>query len=62
MANCINCKADLPEGMLFCPFCGKSRYPTKEKSGQGENGIVPPFPKMVQMELAQFNAYDLTIV
>ena len=30
MSNCIKCSADLPEGALFCPSCGKRQAPERK--------------------------------
>ena len=38
MANCIKCKAALPEGALFCPMCGKKQVPEKRKALKRANG------------------------
>ena len=39
MANCIKCKAALPEGALFCPMCGKKQTSTDRKSSKRSNGM-----------------------
>ena len=38
MANCIKCKAALPDGALFCPMCGKKQAPEKRKALKRANG------------------------
>ena len=38
MANCIKCKAALPDGALFCPFCGKKQVAEKRKALKRANG------------------------
>ena len=38
MANCIKCKAALPDGALFCPFCGKKQVTEKRKALKRANG------------------------
>ena len=38
MANCIKCKAALPDGALFCPMCGKKQVPEKRKALKRANG------------------------
>lgn len=38
MANCIKCKAALPDGALFCPFCGKKQIAEKRKALKRANG------------------------
>lgn len=35
---CIKCKADLPEGALFCHLCGKKQTPEKRKHRKRANG------------------------
>lgn len=35
---CIKCKADLPEGALFCPLCGKKQGPQERKHRKRANG------------------------
>lgn len=35
---CIKCKADLPEGALFCPLCGKKQAPEPRKHKKRANG------------------------
>lgn len=36
--TCVKCKADLPEGALFCPLCGKKQVPDKRKHRKRANG------------------------
>lgn len=38
MANCIKCKAALPDGALFCPMCGKKQVSEKRKALKRANG------------------------
>ncbi len=38
MGNCIKCKAELPEGALYCPMCGKKRVGEKRKTLKRANG------------------------
>ena len=38
MANCVKCKADLPEGARFCPFCGKKQTSVQRKRRKRANG------------------------
>ena len=38
MAICIKCKAELPEGALFCHMCGKKQEPEKRKYRKRANG------------------------
>jgi site-specific recombinase XerD len=38
MANCIKCKAALPDGALFCPMCGKKQVAEKRKALKRANG------------------------
>ena len=38
MANCIKCKAALPDGALFCPMCGKKQASEKRKALKRANG------------------------
>ena len=38
MPNCIKCKADLPEGALFCPSCGKRQESASRKHKKRANG------------------------
>lgn len=38
MSNCIKCKAELPEGAVFCPFCGKKQSPESRKHRKRSNG------------------------
>ena len=35
---CIKCKADLPDGALFCMLCGKKQTPEKRKHRKRANG------------------------
>lgn len=42
MFNCIKCFTELPEGALFCPFCGKRQAPQQRmttKRGNGEGSV-----------------------
>ena len=36
--NCKKCKADLPDGALYCPMCGKKQVPEKRKALKRANG------------------------
>lgn len=38
MSNCIKCKAELPEGALYCPACGKKQAPQERKHRKRANG------------------------
>lgn len=38
MAECIKCKAELPEGALFCPACGKKQAADARKHRKRANG------------------------
>ena len=38
MPNCIKCKADLPEGAIFCPTCGKKQTAEPRKHKKRANG------------------------
>lgn len=38
MANCIKCKAALPDGALFCPMCGKKQIVEKRRGRSRANG------------------------
>ena len=38
MANCIKCKAALPDGALFCPMCGKKQASVDRKATKRGNG------------------------
>ena len=38
MSNCIKCKADLPDGALFCPMCGKKQSADQRKRRKRANG------------------------
>lgn len=38
MASCIKCKAELPEGALFCHLCGKKQGPQQRKHRKRANG------------------------
>lgn len=38
MANCIKCKAELPEGAVFCHLCGKKQTPDQRKYKKRDNG------------------------
>ena len=40
MANCIKCKAALPDGALFCPFCGKKQVAEKRKAAERAHGSL----------------------
>lgn len=36
--NCIKCAAELPEGAIFCPMCGKKQITTSQKRTKRGNG------------------------
>ena len=38
MANCTKCKAELPDGALFCPMCGKKQTADQRKHRKRANG------------------------
>lgn len=38
MSECVKCKAELPEGAKFCPYCGKSQEPAQRKYRKRANG------------------------
>ncbi len=38
MSNCTKCKAELPEGALFCPMCGKKQSADQRKHRKRANG------------------------
>lgn len=38
MANCVKCKAALPEGAVFCHLCGKKQAQEQRKYHRRENG------------------------
>lgn len=38
MPNCIKCKADLPDGARYCPFCGKKQEAEPRKHKKRANG------------------------
>lgn len=38
MANCIKCKAELPDGAVFCHLCGKRQTPEPRKHKKRANG------------------------
>ncbi|HIT28836.1 MAG TPA: tyrosine-type recombinase/integrase [Candidatus Faecousia gallistercoris] len=42
MANCIKCKKELPEGALYCPYCGKKQTaaPKKHRKRANNTGTV----------------------
>ena len=46
MANCIKCKAELPDGAVFCHLCGKrqSQEPRKYKKRANGTGCITKLP------------------
>lgn len=36
--NCVKCKAELPEGAVYCPVCGKKQTAEKKKALKRANG------------------------
>ena len=36
--GCIKCEKEIPEGALFCPWCGKKQSATEQKKRQRANG------------------------
>lgn len=36
--NCVKCRAELPEGALYCHMCGKKQVPEKRKALKRSNG------------------------
>ena len=36
--QCIKCKKDIPEGAVFCPWCGKDQRPSKRRYRKRANG------------------------
>lgn len=37
--DCVKCKASIPDGALFCPWCGKKQAVTKKKVKKRANGM-----------------------
>ena len=46
MANCIKCKAELPDGAVFCHLCGKrqAQEPRKYKKRGNGTGCISKLP------------------
>lgn len=38
MAVCVKCKKDIPDGALFCPWCGVSQQPKKQAKRRSSKG------------------------
>ncbi len=38
MPNCVKCKKELPEGALYCPYCGKKQERSPRKHRKRANG------------------------
>lgn len=45
MTDCRKCKREVPEGALFCPWCGISQTPTKRKGRTRPNGTGTAFKR-----------------
>jgi integrase len=37
--DCVKCKASIPDGALFCPWCGKKQVTTTRKTKKRTNGM-----------------------
>ena len=37
--DCVKCKASIPEGALFCPWCGKKQVTAPRKTKKRTNGM-----------------------
>jgi len=37
--NCVKCSANIPQDAVFCPYCGRSQKPRKQKPKSRGNGL-----------------------
>lgn len=59
MPNCIKCKADLPEGALFCPLCGKKQVAQPRNTIRRGNGTGSVYKRGKVWEAAVVLGYKL---
>lgn len=59
MANCIKCKAELPEGAVFCHLCGKKQDKTQRTGTKRGNGQGSTYKRGKTWEAAVVLGYKL---
>lgn len=59
MPNCIKCKATLPDGALFCPFCGKKQVAQHRPTVRRGNGTGSVYKRGRTWEAAVVLGYKL---
>jgi len=58
MSNCIKCAAELPEGAIFCPFCGRKQSITRNGTRRG-NGTGSVYKRGRTWEAAVVLGYKV---
>ena len=59
MSNCIKCKAEMPPGALYCPFCGKKQTATSTQTRRRGNGEGSVYKRGKTWEAAVVLGYKL---
>lgn len=59
MPNCIKCKAELPDGAIFCPFCGKKQVTQKKSATRRANGSGSVYKRGKTWEAAVVLGYNI---
>lgn len=54
MANCMYCKAEIPEGSTFCPQCGKKQVQIYTRTFRRENMSEDQFIEQINQWFAQY--------
>lgn len=59
MPNCIKCKAEMPTGALYCPFCGKKQTSSARQTSRRCNGTGSVYKRGKTWEAAVVLGYKL---
>lgn len=59
MPNCIKCKAEMPSGALYCPFCGKKQTTQQRSSTRRCNGTGSVYKRGKTWEAAVVLGYRM---
>ena len=59
MQICVKCKKEIPEGALFCPWCGKKQVTTKRSTSKRANGQGTVYKRGKTWTAMLVTGYDL---
>lgn len=57
--DCIKCKSTLPDGAIYCPYCGKKQTPQKRSTTRRPNGTGSVYKRGKTYEAAVVLGYKL---